>query len=136
MTATLPLSNLIQNFFRRHLIVTRGASPHTLHAYRDAIRKLLIFAAARHDKSVVDLTIDDLDRDAVLRFLEDLEMHHGNIAATRNARLAAIHSLFRYIAAEDAHSNATRTNLYMFPASDSLTTSVKTTTTGFVIQAH
>jgi site-specific recombinase XerD len=101
MTATFSLSNLIQNFFRRHLIVTRGASPHTLHAYRDAIRRLLTFAAGRRDRSVVDLTIDDLNRDTVLTFLEDLEVRHGNIAATRNARLAAIHSLFRYIAAED-----------------------------------
>lgn len=101
MTATLSLSNLIQNFFRRHLISARGASPHTLHAYRDAIRRLLTFAASRRDRSIVDLTIDDLGRDTVLAFLEDLEMRHGNIAATRNARLAAIHSLFRYIAAED-----------------------------------
>jgi site-specific recombinase XerD len=101
MIATIQLSSLIQTFFRRHLIATRGVSPHTLHAYRDAIRKLLTFAAGQRGRSVVDLTIDDCGRDTVLTFLEDLETHHGNIAATRNARLAAIHSLFRFIAAED-----------------------------------
>jgi integrase/recombinase XerD len=49
----------------------------------------------------VDLTLDDLSRDTVLAFLEDLETRLGNMAVTRNARLAAIHSLFRFIAAED-----------------------------------
>lgn len=101
MTATLPLSDLIQTFFRRHLIVIRGVSPHTLHAYRDAIRGLLTFAVACHGGSVVDLTLDHLGRDTVLAFLEDLETRRGNMAVTRNARLAAIHSLFRFIAAED-----------------------------------
>ncbi len=101
MIATLLLSDLIQTFFRRHLILTRGVSPHTLHAYRDAIRGLLTFAAARCGCSVVNLTIDDLGRDTILAFLEDLETRRGNMAVTRNARLAAIHSLFRFIAAED-----------------------------------
>jgi|HubBroStandDraft_2_1064218.scaffolds.fasta_scaffold14924_5 site-specific recombinase XerD len=101
MIATLPLTDLIQTFFRRHLIFTRGVSPHTLHAYRDAIRGLLAFAVASQGGSVVDLTLDDLGRDRILAFLEDLETRRGNTAATRNARLAAIHSLFRFIAAED-----------------------------------
>lgn len=101
MNAMLPLSSLIQTFFRRHLIVTRGVSPHTVHAYRDAIRGLLTFAAARQALSVVNLTLDELGRDTILAFLEDLETRRGNIAVTRNARLAAIHSLYRFIAAED-----------------------------------
>jgi site-specific recombinase XerD len=99
--ATLSLADLIQAFFRRHLVVTRGVSPHTLHAYRDAIRGLLTFAAARRGGSAVDLSIDDLGRETVLAFLEHLERDRGNAAVTRNARLAAIHSLYRFVSAED-----------------------------------
>lgn len=100
-TATVPLADLIQAFFRRHLIVTRGVSPHTLHAYRDTIRALLTFAAARRHRPVVDLSLDDLSRDTILAFLEHLEEQRGNAVVTRNARLAAIHSLYRFVAAEE-----------------------------------
>jgi hypothetical protein len=99
--ATVALAELIQAFFRRHLIGTRGVSPHTLHAYRDAICGLLTFAAARRDRAVVDLSLDDLGRDTVLAFLEHLEQQRGNAVVTRNARLAALHSLYRFVAAED-----------------------------------
>jgi site-specific recombinase XerD len=103
MTATgaLPLADLIQGFFRRYLIATRDVSPHTLHAYRDAIRGLLAFAATHVRSSVPELAIDHLGRDTVLSFLEHLEDKRRNAAVTRNARLAAIHSLYRFVAAED-----------------------------------
>jgi hypothetical protein len=58
----------------------------TLHAYRDAIRGLLIFAAARRRGSVMGLSIDDLGRETVLAFLEHLERDRGDAAVTRNAR--------------------------------------------------
>jgi len=98
---TLSLATLIQTFFRQHLIAVRGVSPHTLHAYRDAIRGLLKFAATRHQCSVVELALDHIGRDTVLAFLDHLEQQRGNAAVTRNARLAAIHSLYRFMAAED-----------------------------------
>jgi integrase/recombinase XerC len=103
MTATgaRPLADLIQGFFRRYLITTRAVSPHTLHAYRDAIRSLLAFAATHVRSSVPELTIDDLGRDTVLSFLEHLEDKRRNAPVTRNARLAAIHSLYRFVGAED-----------------------------------
>ena len=99
-----PLPDLIQAFFRRYLISTRGVSPHTLHAYRDTIRNLLAFAAARTRSSVPKLSIDDLGRDTILAFLEHLEQKQKNSPVTRNARLAAIHSLYRFMAAEDPTS--------------------------------
>jgi site-specific recombinase XerD len=98
---TISLAALIQTFFRQHLIAVRGVSPHTLHAYRDAIRGLLKFAATRHQCSVVELALDHIGRDTVLAFLDHLEQQRGNAAVTRNARLAAIHSLYRFMAAED-----------------------------------
>jgi len=106
MTATLPLADVIQAFFRRHLVTMRGVSPHTLRAYRDAIRALLVFAAARRGCEVVQLTIDDVGRATVLAFLEHLETERGNAAVTRNARLAALHALCRFIGAEDPASMA------------------------------
>ena len=98
---TLSLATLIQTFFRQHLVAVRGVSPHTLHAYRDAIRGLLKFAATRHQCSVVELALDHIGRDTVLAFLDHLEQQRGNAAVTRNARLAAIHSLYRFMGAED-----------------------------------
>jgi site-specific recombinase XerD len=106
MTATLPLADLIQTFFRRHLLVTRGVSPHTLRAYRDAIRALLLFAATHSGRDVVHLTVDDVARATVLAFLEHLETDRRNAAVTRNARLAALHALYRFMGAEDPASTA------------------------------
>lgn len=115
MIATLPLATLIQTFFRRHLLITRGVSPHTLRAYRDAIRALLVFASATARRAVVDLTLDDVGRATVLSFLDDLETRHGNAAVTRNARLAAIHSLYRFIAAEDPAVTAVAQQVLAIP---------------------
>jgi site-specific recombinase XerD len=115
MTATLPLADLIQIFFRRHLIVTRGVSPHTLRAYRDAIRAFLIFAAARSSREVVQLTLDDVTRPTVLAFLEHLENDRRNAAVTRNARLAALHALYRFMGAEDPASTASCQQVLAIP---------------------
>jgi integrase/recombinase XerD len=115
MTATLPLADLIQIFFRRHLIVTRGVSPHTLRAYRDAIRAFLIFAAARSSREVVQLTLDDVTRPTVLAFLEHLENDRSNAAVTRNARLAALHALYRFMGAEDPASTASCQQVLAIP---------------------
>jgi site-specific recombinase XerD len=115
MTATLPLADLIQIFFRRHLIVTRGVSPHTLRAYRDAIRAFLIFAAAPSSREVVQLTLDDVTRPTVLAFLEHLENDRRNAAVTRNARLAALHALYRFMGAEDPASTASCQQVLAIP---------------------
>jgi site-specific recombinase XerD len=109
------VGNLIQAFFRQHLIITRDASPHTVHAYRDAIRGLLSFAAKRSGRTVVNLSFDDLGRETVLAFLEDLEHNRGNTARTRNARLAAIHALNRYVAIEDPACIATCQQVLAIP---------------------
>jgi site-specific recombinase XerD len=100
MTFHAVLPRLVQEFFRSHLVSRRDVSPNTLHAYRDSIRLLLLFAAARSRRTVARLVIDDIDRKAVLAFLEHLERHRRNSASTRNARLAAIHSFFRFASEE------------------------------------
>ena len=90
------LASLLQGFFTDRLITQRQASPQTISAYRDALRLLLLFAAQRARKQPVRLLIDDVGPDTVAAFLDHLETHRGNTSTTRNARLAAIHSFYRY----------------------------------------
>jgi integrase/recombinase XerD len=92
------LAPTVQAFFTQRLIQERNASPHTIAAYRDTIRLLLLFAAQRRGREASMLDIADLDADTVAEFLEHLQTARGNSARTRNARLAAIHSLYRYAA--------------------------------------
>ncbi len=92
------LAPTLQLFFTERLMRQRQASPHTLAAYRDTMRLLLGFAAQRLGKEPSGLEIDDLDAPLIGAFLDHLERERGNGARTRNARLAAIRSLFRYAA--------------------------------------
>jgi integrase/recombinase XerD len=90
------IATSLQAFFTQRLIGQRRASPHTIAAYRDTLRMLLVFTSSRVSKSVSTLDIGDLDAAVVAAFLDHLERERGN--STRNARLAAIHSLFGYLA--------------------------------------
>ena len=101
MTLIRPLPRLLQDFFRKHLVDQRNLSPHTVGAYRDTLVLLLRFVAARISCDVAALDLMALDQPTILAFLEDLEVTRGNGIRTRNARLAAIHSFFRYVAAEE-----------------------------------
>ena len=101
--ASLPA--LVQSFFTDRLLRQRHASPHTIAGYRDSFRLLLHFAAQRLGKAPSDLLIEDLDVSFIGAFLQHLETDRGNSARTRNTRLAAIHSFFRYVAlTEPAHA--------------------------------
>ena len=95
MTALAPA---LQAFFTDRLTRQRRASPATISAYRDAWRLLLNFAATRAGKQPSQLDIGDLDAPLIGDFLDHLEHDRGNSPRTRNARLAAIHSLFGYAA--------------------------------------
>jgi integrase/recombinase XerD len=95
MTALAPAR---QAFFTDRLALQRQASGHTVAAYRDALRMLVVFAAQRAGKVPSRLDIADLDAQTVGAFLNHLENERGNSVRTRNARLAAIHSLFGYAA--------------------------------------
>jgi site-specific recombinase XerD len=88
----------VQAFFTQRLLRERNASPHTVAAYRDTIRLLLRFAATRCGRGPSMLDVADLDADTIAAFLDHLQTDRGNSARTRNARLAAIHSLYRYAA--------------------------------------
>jgi site-specific recombinase XerD len=96
---------LLQSFFGERLLNQRRASPHTIAGYRDTFRLLLKFADERLGKAPTNLLIEELDAPFIADFLQHLESARGNSARTRNARLAAIHSFFRYVAfREPAHA--------------------------------
>ena len=99
MNATLPA--LIQRFFTDRLCMQMEASRHTVAGYRDTFRLLLRFASARHGKPPVKLMVEDIDADLVADFLVHGETARGNSARSRNTRLAAIRSFFRYVAMTD-----------------------------------
>lgn len=93
-----PLPPLLQGFFTERLACQRDASPHTVAAYRDSWRLLLEFVHRRSGIEPSKLTVEDLDVTTITAFLSHLENQRHNSVRTRNARLTAIHSLFRYAA--------------------------------------
>ncbi len=101
-TATLPA--LLQAFFTERLLAQRRASAHTVASYRDCFRLLLGFATKRLGKQPCALALEDLDAALISKFLDHLERERGNSVRSRNVRLAALHSFFRYVAMnEPAH---------------------------------
>ena len=93
MTALAPT---LQAFFTTRLGHQRDASPHTIDSYRHAFRLLLTYAKAQTGKDPADLDLADLDASLVSGFLDHLERERANGAGSRNTRLAAIHSFFRF----------------------------------------
>ena len=92
------LAPLLQGFFTDRLTRQRQASRHTVTAYRNTLRLQLRFAWQQTGTQPAALSIGDLDASLIGAFLQHLEEGRGNSVTTRNARLAAIHSLFRYAA--------------------------------------
>jgi integrase/recombinase XerD len=99
--ATNPLPHLVESFFRDRLQRAQGASPHTVRAYRDTLRLLLLYLADTKGCTVADLQPDDLQVEAIADFLAHLESQRGNAVGTRNCRLAAIRSFFRHLLRQD-----------------------------------
>jgi site-specific recombinase XerD len=90
------LAPTLQAWFTDRLIAQRNVSPHTIRAYRDTLRLLLDYAQDRLGRQPCQLDIAELDAALIAAFLDHLEQERGNSIPTRNLRLAAIHSLFRY----------------------------------------
>ncbi len=90
----------LQAFFTDRLITQRNASPETVASYRDTMRLLLAYTHQQTGKQPFQLGFDDLDAPLIGAFLTHLETGRGNSIRTRNNRLAAIHSFFRYAALE------------------------------------
>jgi len=95
------LLGLTESFFHSYLQNTRGASAHTVRAYRDALKLFYLFLAHQKHKPVADLALDDIRSDAVLAFLDHVESSRGNSAVTRNCRLAAVRSFVQHLLRQD-----------------------------------
>jgi integrase/recombinase XerD len=92
------LAPTMQSFFTVRLTAQRNASPNTVAAYRDAFRLLLGFVQEARGVSPAKLRLEDLDAATIGQFLDHLESSRGASIKTRNSRLAAIHSLYRFAA--------------------------------------
>ena len=92
------LAPILQRFFTDRMITQKHASEHTIAAYRDTFRLLLSYAQQATGTPPWKLELRQLDAALITGFLQHLQHQRHNSARTRNARLAAIHSLFRYSA--------------------------------------
>ena len=101
MKKELSFPALLECFFLQRLMAQRQVSPHTIRSYRDTFRLLLGFAAKRLHKAPSALALADLDPGLIGAFLDQSEKERCNSARSRNLRLTAIRSFFRYAAFED-----------------------------------
>jgi site-specific recombinase XerD len=95
------LLELVQDFFANHLRRIRGASEHTVRAYRDGLRQFFSFLANHLKRGVTDLSLDDIRAESVLAFLHHIESVRGNGVVTRNCRLAAVRSFVAHLLRRD-----------------------------------
>ena len=104
MSTPTGFAALLERFFTQRLMQQRQASPHTICSYRDTFRQFLKFIQKRRHKPPAKLSFEEIDAPLIVSFLDDLE-HNGLSIRSRNLRLTAIHSFFRYAAFEaPAHS--------------------------------
>lgn len=109
------LAGLLTSFFTRHLVAERSASGHTIRSYRDTFRLFLRHLAEATGRKVARLTLQDLTPVAILSFLEYLEQGRHNCVATRNARLAALHSFFSYVSSQEPAAAALAQQVLAIP---------------------
>jgi integrase/recombinase XerD len=109
------LAPLVQGFFVEHLLRHKRASPQTVSAYRDTLRLLFGFVHRTAGRQPSRLVVADLEPSVVLAFLDHLEDQRKNGVRSRNARLAAIRSLFRYVALSDPVSLDVATRVLAIP---------------------
>lgn len=105
MNKSASFAPLLEHFFIQRLMQQRQASPHTISSYRDTFRQFLKFAQQRLHKQPSRISFEEIDAPLIVAFLDDLEKRQGLSVRSRNLRLTAIHSFFRYAALETpAHS--------------------------------
>jgi len=100
MTTPADFAPLLERFFTQRLMQQRQASPHTISSYRDTFRQLMKFVQQRLHKLPSQLHLEEIDAPLIVAFLDQLEKQQGLSVRSRNLRLTAIHSFFRYAALE------------------------------------
>jgi site-specific recombinase XerD len=115
MKPTQLIGPLLEGFFLEHLLAHKRVSPRTISSYRDTLHLLLLFVRDRTHTEPSSLRIDALDVSIILSFLDHLEIERHNCARSRNTRLAAIHSFFRWVALCDPLSVGLATRVLAIP---------------------
>src|SRR4051812_25624789 len=95
--STITLGSVLASFFADHLKLQKGQRPNSITSYADAMRLFLQFVAKDSGKRVTQLGLDDMDADAVSRFLNSLEEDRSNMVQSRNQRLAALRTFFECV---------------------------------------
>jgi len=116
MTRRLDFAVLLEGFFTQRLMRQRRASAHTIASYRDTFKMLLQFVHKHLRKAPSALTLDDIDAPLVMAFLDEMERVRGISARTRNLRLTAVHSFFRFAAFEAPTHSAQIQRVLSIPA--------------------
>jgi integrase/recombinase XerD len=106
---------LVQSFFTHHLQGHKRASPQTVASYRDTLKLLLRYVKAQTGKEPSALRVTDLDAPVILLFLDHLEQQRHNSIRSRNTRLAALRTFFRWIALRDPESVGLATRVLAIP---------------------
>jgi site-specific recombinase XerD len=106
MTKPASFAPLLERFFTQRLMQQRQASPHTISSYRDTFRQFLKFVQQRLHKPPANLDFAEIDAPLIVAFLDELEKRQGVSVRSRNLRLTAIHSFFRYAAFEEPAQSA------------------------------
>jgi len=100
MNTPLSFAALLERFFTQRLMQQRQASPHTISSYRDTFRQFLKFTEQRLHKAPSGLNFQEIDAPLITAFLDHLEKQQGVSTRSRNLRLTALHSFFRFAAFE------------------------------------
>ena len=111
--ASTPLARLIQRYFLQHLKLERQTSDNTIASYATTFRLLLAFCC--RGRRTLSLGLADFDARMILAFLHHLEAERGCSALTRNARLAAVKSFFRYVAVHEAQDLPIAQRVFAIP---------------------
>src|SRR6266496_1892368 len=112
---SIPAAGLVQAFFVDFLLNQKHSSPRTLATYRDAFRLLLRFVHETHGVEPAALSIENLDAPIILAFLDHIERQRANSIRSRNARLAAIRSFFRFVQMREPAAVATASRVLAIP---------------------
>ncbi len=116
MNTDVDFPQLLATFFTDRLMQQRQASPHTIASYRDTFRLLVQYAQQELKKPPSALVLEDCNTAFIGAFLTHLENKRGNSARTRNVRLAAIHSFFRYVALHEPQHVALAQQILAMPS--------------------
>jgi site-specific recombinase XerD len=114
-TPSVPAAGLVQAFFVDFLLNQKHSSPRTLATYRDAFRLLLRFVHETHGVEPAALSVENLDAPIILAFLDHIERQRANCIRSRNARLAAVRSFFRFVQMREPAALAVASRVLAIP---------------------